>query len=283
MKTSQFKSTTQQIRPSQTDIEDYYKSKPPKLKKLQNQIAELQKAINAEAVHSVLIIFQAMDAAGKDSTIRNVFNCCDIAGIDNVSFKQPSKLESSHDFLWRCHKEVPKKGDIVIFNRSHYEEVLVVKVHPEWLGAQGVNKNIDDQFWQNRYKHINNFEDNLTDSGTKIIKFMLDVSQSEQHDRFLRRYNSPEKQWKFSIGDLKESVLWEKYQSAFDDMLSMTSTEKNPWYVIPADDKNLMRLLVAEIIVDELTKLNPQYPTLTEFKEPDKVLIEDLHSGKLKS
>ena len=283
-----FKSTKEKTRPTQQDIIDRYvenadnKGKLQKLQtKLSKKLAGLQKTIQAEKKHAILIIFQAMDAAGKDSTIRNVFQKCDIAGINNVSFKQPSKEESAHDFIWRCHKETPRKGQITIFNRSYYEEVLVVKVHPEWLFSQGIKTPVDKLFWENRYHSINNFEKHLQDSSTTIIKFMLDVSHKEQHNRFIRRYSTPSKQWKFSIGDIKESQLWAKYQNAFDDLLIETSTEKNPWYVIPADDKTLMRLIVTEILIDELQKLKPQFPSMPSFSEKDKALLDQLVSRKL--
>lgn len=281
MSLNQFKSTGNNLRPSQTNIEERYQNGKTKLKKLQKQLAELQSKIQAEKKHNILIIFQAMDAAGKDSTIRNVFGKCDIAGIDNVSFKQPTKLESAHDFIWRCHKHTPAKGQIVLFNRSYYEEVLVVKVHPQWLASQSINVPIDNDFWNNRYENINNFEKLLHDSGTKVIKFMLDVSQEEQHKRLIRRYNTPEKQWKFSTGDIKESKLWPQYQQAFDDLLVQTSTQIHPWHVIPADDKQLMRLLVAEIIIQELSQLNPKYPEPDEFNEKDKKLIDELLNKNL--
>ena len=201
--------------------------------------------------------------------------------MDNVSFKQPSKEESAHDFLWRCSKNLPKKGQITLFNRSYYEEVLVVKVHPEWLGAQGINSPVDESFWENRYKSINDFEKHLQNSGTKVIKFMLDVSQNEQHKRLIRRLETPSKQWKFSVGDIKESKLWGKYQDAFDDLLTKTSNKDNPWYVIPADNKDLMRLLVTEILIDELQNLNPKYPPKEELSEKDWVLVNDLLNGKI--
>jgi PPK2 family polyphosphate:nucleotide phosphotransferase len=275
-----FKSIKNKLRPTQKDIEDRYRDNKVKLKKTQKTLADLQSKIQAEKKHSVLIIFQAMDAAGKDSTIRNVFAKCDIAGIDNVSFKQPSKNESAHDFIWRCHQHTPAKGQIVLFNRSYYEEVLVVKVHPQWLASQSINVPIDKHFWNNRYENINNFEKLLQDSGTKVIKFMLDVSQEEQHKRLIRRYKTPEKKWKFSIGDIKESNLWPQYQQAFDDLLTKTSTDINPWYVIPADDKQLMRLLVSEIIIEELKKLSPKYPEPDDFNEEDKKLIDTLLNQK---
>jgi PPK2 family polyphosphate:nucleotide phosphotransferase len=276
-----FKSNNKQLRPKQADIIARYANKKIKLKKLQKKLADLQARIQAENKHSVLIIFQAMDAAGKDSTIRNVFQKCDIAGINNVSFKQPSKQESAHDFIWRCHNKTPKKGELTLFNRSYYEEVLVVRVHPQWLSSQGIQLPIKKGFWKSRFQSINDFEKHLTNSGTTIIKFMLDVSQNEQHNRLIRRYSTPSKQWKFSTGDIKESKLWQQYQSAFDDLLHNTSTAIAPWHVIPADNKDLMRLLVTEIIISELTKLNPSYPEMEEFTEKDLKLIDELVTGKI--
>jgi PPK2 family polyphosphate:nucleotide phosphotransferase len=283
-----YKSTADQLRPNQSDINKRFgklEKSEKKLKKLQQKLsktlAELQSKIQAENKQAVLIIFQAMDAAGKDSTIRNVFRECDIAGVDSVSFKQPSKVESSHDFIWRCHKQTPARGQIKLFNRSYYEEVLVVKVHPEWLASQGIQTPVNESFWENRYTGIIEFENHLKDSGTKIIKFMLDVSQEEQHKRLIRRYTTPSKQWKFSIGDIKESKRWSDYQSAFDSLLVRTSTSDNPWHVIPADDKILMRLLVTEILINEFQKLNPQYPAIPTFSEKDLILIEELTSGKI--
>lgn len=279
-----FKSKNTSKRPLQKDIEKRYAKVTTKLKKLQSKLskklAELQSKIQAEEKQAILIIFQAMDAAGKDSTIRNVFRHCDIAGIDSVSFKQPSKEESAHDFIWRCHKHTPKKGGITIFNRSYYEEVLVVKVHPEWLTNQGISMPLKSSFWKNRYQSINNFETHLKNSGTTIIKFMLDVSQAEQHSRLMRRYSTPSKQWKFSTGDIKESKRWDDYQQAFDMLLGTTSTKENPWHVIPADNKILMRLLVTEIIINELQKLKPEYPQIPVFTDKDLGLIDELVSGK---
>jgi PPK2 family polyphosphate:nucleotide phosphotransferase len=283
-----YKSSVNQLRPNQSDINKRYNKlelSEKKLKKLQTKLskklAELQSKIQAENKHAVLIIFQAMDAAGKDSTIRNVFRECDIAGVDSVSFKQPSKKESAHDFIWRCHQHAPGKGQVTLFNRSYYEEVLVVKVHPEWLSAQGIDAPVNTSFWDNRYDGIVDFENHLENSGTKIIKFMLDVSQEEQHKRLIRRYSTPSKQWKFSTGDIKESKRWLDYQAAFDCLLQRTSTTNNPWHVIPADNKILMRLLVTEILINEFQNLNPQYPAMPTFSEKDLILIEELTSGKI--
>ena len=278
-------STKKQLRPTQSDINNRYQKPDKKLKKLQSKLskilADLQSKIQAEEKHAVLVIFQAMDAAGKDSTIRNVFRECDIAGVDSVSFKQPSKEESAHDFIWRCSKKTPKKGGITIFNRSYYEEVLVVKVHPQWLSAQNISMPLSNKFWEERYESINNYEAHLNNSGTKIIKFMLDVSQEEQHRRLIRRYETPSKLWKFSTGDIKESKRWDDYQSAFDELLTQTSTGNNPWHVIPANNKVLMRLLVTEIMINELQKLDPNYPTAPSFSDKDLLLIKELLSGDL--
>ncbi len=278
-------STNKQLRPTQSDINERYSESDKKLKKLQSKLSKtlagLQSKIQAEEKHAILVIFQAMDAAGKDSTIRNVFRECDIAGVDSVSFKQPSKEESSHDFIWRCNKQSPKKGSITIFNRSYYEEVLVVKVHPEWLSSQRISLPLSDSFWDERYQSINDYESHLKKSRTKIIKFMLDVSQEEQHKRLIRRYETPSKKWKFSTGDIKESKRWKDYQSAFDELFKQTSTTDNPWHVIPADNKILMRILVTEILIHELQKLNPSYPESTSFSEKDLVLIDELLTGKI--
>ncbi len=278
-------STNKQLRPTQTDISNRYQKSDKKLKKLQSKLskilADLQSRIQAEEKHAVLVIFQAMDAAGKDSTIRNVFRECDIAGVDSVSFKQPSKEESAHDFIWRCSKKTPKKGGITIFNRSYYEEVLVVKVHPQWLSAQNISLPLSQRFWEERYESINHYETHLNNSGTKIIKFMLDVSQEEQHRRLIRRYETPSKKWKFSTGDIKESKRWSDYQSAFDGLLKSTSTLNNPWHVIPADNKILMRLLVTEILIQQLQKLDPNYPVAPSFSDKDLMLIKELLSGDI--
>lgn len=280
MDLNKFKAIESHKRPSAKELDQFLQKSDLKLRKLQKKIANLHEAINAEGRDAVLVIFQAMDAAGKDSTIRNVFNMCDLAGLNNVSFKQPSKRESEQDFLWRCHEHTPRKGQLTIFNRSYYEEVLVVKVHPEWLGNQKIDDEINDAFWKKRYESINNFETHLNNSGTKIIKFMLDVSQEEQHKRLRRRYKLVDKQYKFSVGDLKESRLWGQYQNAFNEMLINTSTKANPWYVIPADDKEKMRKIVAKIVETELKSLKPKFPDLEKFDESDYILINELMNSE---
>ncbi|TDR18343.1 PPK2 family polyphosphate kinase [Marinicella litoralis] len=275
-KIKEFKHSNSSPRPNQQQISDFITTNGINLKKNAKQIGELHAALKAEAKKGVLIIFQALDAAGKDSTIRNVFKFCDPAGFNVASFKAPSKLEAAHDFMWRCYLEFPPKGQLTVFNRSYYEETLVVKVHPGFLKGQGIDFAVDKSFWQQRYDFINQVEAHLVASGTKVIKFFLDVSQDTQHSRFISRYATPEKQWKFNVGDLKESLLWAKYQKAFNTMLKKTSSKVAPWYVIPADDKPKMRALVSEIVMQNLIGMNCQYPTIPEFDVEDLALIDDL-------
>lgn len=238
-------------------------------------IAKLQEKIYAEGKHGVLILFQAMDAAGKDSTIEHVMSGINPQGCNVVSFKQPSKEELSHDFLWRCNKHIPKRGYIGIFNRSYYEEVLVCKVHPEYVlgqkigGIESLNQ-LNETFWNKRYKSIRNFEEHLSENGYTILKFFLNVSKQEQKNRFLRRIEIEEKNWKFSSGDIEERKLWGNYQNAYEEMIKATHSEKNPWYIIPADHKWFMRYAVSEIIKDKLKQLKPNFPELA-LKEKDRL------------
>ena len=228
-------------------------------------LAQWQEKLYAEGTRSLLIIFQAMDAAGKDSTIKHVMSGLNPQGCQVTSFKTPSAQELSYGYLWRCAKVVPPKGFIGIFNRSYYEEVLVTKVHPEILNAQKLpDKEYDKKFWARRYAQINAFEDYLTSTGTTILKFFLNVSAEEQKKRFLERLKNEDKNWKFSTSDLKERACWDEYQAAFNDMLSATSTAAAPWYVIPADKKWFTRLAVAATIYLALEDLNPKFPTVTE-------------------
>ena len=236
--------------------------------------SKLQEKLYASGKHSVLIVFQAMDAAGKDSTIEHITSGINPQGVRVTSFKQPSKEELAHDYLWRCYKALPKKGMIGIFNRSHYEEVLVTRVHPEYIIGQNlpnVNevKDIDDSFWESRFESIRNFETHLAKNGTTIIKFFLNVSLEEQKRRFLSRINEPEKNWKFSYGDVKERKLWDSYMKAYESLLSNTSTNEAPWYIIPADDKPTMRLLVSEVIKETLNGLDLEFPELNEDDRSD--------------
>ena len=235
------------------------------LKKEVEAIAELQHRLYAEDKRSLLLVFQAMDAAGKDSTIRSVLTGVNPAGFQVFSFKQPSKEELDHDFLWRTHCKMPERGRIGVFNRSYYEEVLVIKVHPEYLAGQRIEIPSDnvEGFWQDRYDSINHAEKHLVNNGTTVLKFFLNVSKEEQKQRFLSRIHDTEKNWKFSNSDLGERALWEHYQQAYQDALSQTSTEAAPWFAIPADDKPFMRLQVAKIIRGTLESLNPKYPEVS--------------------
>ncbi len=275
-KTKVFKYQSKLPRPTQQQLDEVVNSHQISLKKNSKQIGELHAGLAAESQQAVLVIFQALDAAGKDSTIRNVFKHCDPAAFNVASFKAPSKLEAAHDFMWRCYHEFPKKGQLTVFNRSYYEETLVVKVHPQFLKYQGVTATPNKAFWQQRYDFINQVEAHLVASGTQVIKFFLDVSQTTQHSRFIRRYATPEKQWKFNVGDLKESLRWDDYQQAFDTMLKKTSSKAAPWYVIPADDKPYMRAAVSEIVKQRLANMNCQYPSIPTFDADELQLIDDL-------
>ena len=233
----------------------------------------LQHQFYAHDRYSLLLVFQAMDAAGKDSTIRAVFSGLNPAGFQVHSFKQPSKQELDHDFLWRTAKNLPERGRIGIFNRSYYEEVLVVRVHPEYLSGQRLpyplitDEHHPDNIWQQRFQSINDHEKHLARNGTVILKFFLNVSQEEQHQRFLSRINDPKKNWKFSPDDLKESSLWNHYMHAYQEALQHTSKPWAPWYCIPADNKPAMRAMVSEIIKDTLQDLDAEFPQLDDKKK----------------
>ena len=230
------------------------------------KLAELQDVLYAQDVHSLLVIFQAMDAAGKDSAIKHVMSGINPQGCQVTAFKAPSAEELDHDFLWRCQNALPERGRIGIFNRSHYEEVLVVRVHPEILQSQKLPDDIknDKDIWKKRYKHIRDWEETLADNGTHVLKFFLNVSKDEQKKRFMDRIEQPDKNWKFSASDVKERAHWKEYMSAYEDALSATSTERSPWYVIPADKKWFTRLAVSEIIIEKLGTLKMTYPEVTE-------------------
>lgn len=231
------------------------------LKQRSRDLYALQRTLYADNRHSLLLIFQAMDAAGKDSTIRHVFSGVNPAGFQVSSFKQPSKEELDHDFLWRSSKALPERGRIGIFNRSYYEETLVVRVHPEYLAGQRIPQlpALDD-LWPQRFASIRNHEEHLAQNGTTVLKFFLNVSQEEQHKRFRDRIDEPESQWKFSAGDLKESALWPKYMQAYEDCLQQTSRPLAPWYAIPADHKPYMRYVVADIVARTLENMAIRYP-----------------------
>ena len=234
------------------------------LEKNIEKMIELQNKLYASDKYSVLLIFQAMDAAGKDSTIKHVMSGLNPQGTQVYSFKQPSKEEIDHGYLWRIYKSLPERGRIGIFNRSHYEEVLIVKVH-DLLKYQRIPEElIDENIWKNRYEQICNFENYLYQNGTIVIKFFLHVSKDEQKERFLARINDKAKNWKFSSADIEERKYWGDYQKAYEDAISATSKKSAPWYIIPADKKWFARLLVSEIIVETLTKLNLDYPKLSK-------------------
>ena len=233
------------------------------LKKNKRLMRELQDKFYAHDKYSLLIIFQAMDAAGKDSTIKHVMSGLNPQGTQVFSFKQPSKEELDHDYLWRTTKSLPERGRIGIFNRSYYEEVLIVKVHNLIKYQKIPSEFITGNIWNERYEQIRNFEDHIHKNGTVILKFFLNVSKEEQKRRFLRRLEIPSKNWKFSAGDLDERKLWGEYQKCYEDAINWTSTPNAPWYIIPADKKWYMRLVVSEIINDTLEKLKIDYPALS--------------------
>ena len=227
-------------------------------------LSEFQMRLAAQDTWSLLVIFQAMDAAGKDGTIRHVMSGVNPQGVEVTSFKVPSDLERDHDYLWRTALRLPARGMIGIFNRSYYEEVLVVRVHPQILDGQKMPRSSKGKdVWQRRFREINDWERYLTDNGTKIVKLFLNVSKDEQKQRFLDRIEEPESNWKFSASDARERVHWDEYQKAFGDMLSNTSTPWAPWHVIPADRKWFMRLSAAAVILDALMELDPTWPTPT--------------------
>ena len=241
------------------------------LKRLRKELGELQHRLFAEDKNALLLVFQAMDAAGKDSTIRAVLSGVNPAGCHVSSFKKPSSEELDHDFLWRSAIRLPERGRIGVFNRSYYEEALVVRVHPEYLRYQRLSdlpNNLDEdnmkEFWKNRFESINDHEKHLTRNGTVVIKFWLNVSKDEQKRRFLSRLNEEKKYWKFDSGDLKERALWKDYMHAYQEIFNATSTEHSPWYAIPADNKLAMRVEVARTIVATLKAMNPQYPTVDQ-------------------
>ena len=234
------------------------------LKDLRSEIAELQEVLYAHNKYSILLVFQAMDAAGKDGTIRALLTGVNPAGCQVFSFKQPSKEELDHDFLWRTSLRLPERGRIGVFNRSYYEEVLVVRVHPEYLGGQRLPDEVPlEQLWANRFESIRTHEQHLAQSGVVILKFWLNVSKDEQRNRFMSRLERPEKHWKFSSGDIEERGHWDAYQDAYEQLLQQTSRPCAPWYAIPADDKPFMRYAVADIVARRLRELPMSYPEVS--------------------
>ena len=247
------------------------------------RIAEAQRKLYADNRYAVLLVFQAIDAAGKDSTIRKVLSGVNPAGCQVFSFKQPSAEELDHDFLWRTARRLPERGRIGVFNRSYYEEALVVRVHPEFLGAQhlpGVDpRNLDEDFWQQRFRSIRDHEQHLAQNGTVILKFWLRVSRLEQAKRLLARLERPEKNWKFSAGDLAERKLWEHYTAAYEELLPATSRPWAPWFAIPADDKKDMRAIVSSIVAETIEALPLRWPQVsTEQKAGHEIYREALRA-----
>lgn len=259
-----------------TLVKPVYKSKKSYNKLLAEQVAELsdlQQLLYASNRYSLLLIFQAMDTAGKDGAIRHVMSGINPQGCQVFSFKHPSATELDHDFLWRTTQCLPERGRIGIFNRSYYEEVLVVRVHPEILLGQGLPDELIDEktIWQERYRSIVNLENHLHRNGTRVIKFFLHLSKDEQRKRFLERIDEPEKNWKFSQADIVERKFWNQYMQAYEACLSATSTKLAPWYVVPADDKENARLIVSKIILDTFKSLKMSYPK-TDAKRQQELL-----------
>jgi len=245
------------------------------------ELAKVQDELYAHNRYGVLIILQAMDAAGKDGAVKHIMSGFNPLGVKVYSFKAPNTVELDHNYLWRHQLALPARGEIAIHNRSHYENVLVTKVHPDWIMNEripGVNsvKDIDAEFWEERYKQIRRFEKMVADNGTVIMKFFLNVSKNEQKKRFLERIDDPSKNWKFSLGDLKERAHWDKYQRAYEEALSATSTDYAPWYIIPADDKWFTRLAIASIIARKFSTLKINYPvvSLAQKEELQKAKVQ---------
>ncbi|MEJ6643149.1 MAG: polyphosphate kinase 2 family protein [Akkermansiaceae bacterium] len=265
------------IDPLYKDKKDYSKQ----LGRLTEEIDELQQMMSANDHDSLLLVFQAMDAAGKDGTIRNVLSGVNPHGVNVHSFKRPSEEEIDHDFLWRSMACLPRRGQVSVFNRSYYEEVLVVKVHSEiFTKYQRVPKEHHENVWEGRYASIKEHEAHLTRNGTRVVKFFLNVSKVEQLDRFVSRIDESDKNWKFNESDVEERKFWDQYQVAYEEAINATATVEAPWFVIPADDKKTMRLLVAGVIRDEMKALGLSYPEVSETRGAElKAMRETLVGG----
>jgi PPK2 family polyphosphate:nucleotide phosphotransferase len=264
-----------------TIIKPYFKSKKQYRKTLEDHVAKLsslQQLHYASHRYALLIIFQGIDAAGKDGAIRHVMSGVNPEGCEVFSFKQPSAEELEHDFLWRTTCRLPERGRIGIFNRSYYEEVLVVRVHPEILENEGLSEELRDEkaVWKERYRSIENFESHLHVNGTRVVKIFLHLSQEEQRKRFLERIDEPDKNWKFSITDIHERKYWKQYAAAFEECLNATSTEASPWFVVPADDKENARLIISRIVMDALKDLKMSYPKTTAKRKVELQAIRKL-------
>jgi PPK2 family polyphosphate:nucleotide phosphotransferase len=248
-----------------TIVKPVYKSKKQYEELLSEHVAQLslqQQLLYASNRYAVLLIFQAMDAAGKDGAIRHVMSGVNPQGCQVFSFKHPSPAELQHDFLWRTTRDLPERGRIGIFNRSYYEEVLIARVHPEILSSEGIPDAPQDDktVWHDRYRSITNLERHLHENGTRIVKFFLHLSKDEQRRRFLARIDEPEKNWKFSLADIEERKFWKHYMKAYEQCLGATSTSDSPWYVVPADNKENARLIVSQIVLDTFDRLKMNYP-----------------------
>ncbi|SKA06539.1 ADP-polyphosphate phosphotransferase [Consotaella salsifontis] len=253
------------------DSKDDYKKA---LEKYVDRISDQQERLYASGRHSLLLIFQAMDAAGKDGTIEHVMSGINPQGCKVVSFKQPSTNELAHDFLWRTNCNLPERGRIGIFNRSYYEEVLVVRVHPQLLLNEGIpDLPAGEKIWQHRYESINDLEKHLHRNGTRIVKFFLHLSKDEQRNRFLARIDEPEKNWKFSAADLEERKYWDDYQKAYAECISATTTNHAPWYIIPADDKETARLLVSDAVAETMEDLHLKFPEVTSQRREELLVL----------
>lgn len=270
--------------PTQVDLGLTDEHKKDALKEVRKELSKQQDKMYANNRYSVLVVLQGMDTSGKDSLIREVFKNFNARGVNVFSFKQPTSAELEHDYLWRHYIALPEKGKFAVFNRSHYENVLVTRVHPEYLlkenlpGIEEV-KDVPKDFWEMRYEQINHFEKHITQNGTIVLKFFMHLGKEEQRQRLLRRLEKKSHNWKFSPGDLNEREVWEKYQEYYEDMIRNTSHNHAPWYTIPSDDKKAARLMVASIILEEIKKYN--------FREPDvdEKVMENIHlyENKLKS
>jgi len=260
-----------------TTVEPVYRTKTQYQKFLEEhvvQLSEQQQLLYASNRYAVLLIFQAMDAAGKDGAIKHVMSGVNPQGCQVFSYKHPSPAELQHDFLWRTTRDLPERGRIGIFNRSYYEEVLIVRVHPELLRSEGLPTQPDEKtIWHDRYRSIADLEKHLHANGTRIIKFFLHLSKDEQRKRFLERIDQPEKNWKFSLADIEERKFWTQYMTAYEKCLSATSTDDSPWYVVPADDKENARLIVSRIILDTMDELKMAYPKTTRQRRDELLTI----------
>jgi PPK2 family polyphosphate:nucleotide phosphotransferase len=270
-----------------TALKPIYESKKQYQKLLRDHVDELsslQQLLYASNRHALLLIFQAMDAAGKDGAIKHVMSGVNPQGCQVFSYRHPSATELQHDFLWRTTRDLPERGRIGIFNRSYYEEVLIVRVHPEILHSEGIGDGSLDEktVWESRFQSIVGLERHLHRNGTRIVKFYLHLSKDEQRERFLQRIDEPHKNWKFSLADVEERKFWKRYMSAFEECLSATSTREAPWYVVPADDKENARLIVSQIILDTLNGLEMTYPEVrAERRQELQTIRERLINGDL--